>query len=57
MHGLFADLANLLVIRAVALRHNLTFWNYFGAAAFQSHTMVTEAQMKIQMMASVTAGE
>jgi hypothetical protein len=47
---------NLLVIRAAALRHNLTFWTYFGAAAFQGHTMVTEAQMKLQMMAAVTVG-
>lgn len=50
------DLDNLLVIRSVALRHNLSFWNYFGAAAFQGHTVVTEAQMQIQMMASATAG-
>lgn len=47
---------NLLVIRAAALRHNLTFWTYFGAAAFQGHTMATEAQMKLQMMAAVTVG-
>ena len=56
MFGCNVDLDNLLVIRSVALRHNLTFWNYFGAAAFQGHTVVTESQMKIQMMASVTAG-
>ena len=46
----------MLVLRSVALRHNLTFWNYFGAAALQGHTAVTEPQMKIQMMASATAG-
>ena len=28
-------LDNLLILRTAALRHNLTFWNYFGAAAFQ----------------------
>ena len=49
-------LANLLVIRSAALRNNLTFWNYFGAATFQGHTMVTEAQMKVQMMTSITTG-
>ena len=47
---------NLLVLRTTAQRHNLTWWNYFGAAAFQGHTMVSEAQMRLQMMASVTLG-
>ena len=49
-------LQNILVLRAAGLRHNLSWWNYFGAAAFQGHTMVTEIQMRVQMAASITAG-
>jgi hypothetical protein len=49
-------LENMMVLRDAAQRHNLTWWNYFGAAAFQGHTMVSEVQMKIQMMASITLG-
>eukprot|EP00037_Helgoeca_nana_P024501 m.260878 g.260878 ORF g.260878 m.260878 type:complete len:576 (+) comp26653_c0_seq2:155-1882(+) len=48
-------LDNLLIIRAAAKRHGLEFWNYFGAAAFQGHTVVTEVQMRQQMMVSITA--
>jgi len=50
-------LETMLTIRSAAIRHNLSaFWNYFGAAAFQGHTMVSEAQMRVQMMASITLG-
>eukprot|EP00038_Savillea_parva_P014223 m.214821 g.214821 ORF g.214821 m.214821 type:complete len:438 (-) comp27386_c0_seq1:116-1429(-) len=49
-------LDNLLILHAAGQRHNLTFWNYFGAAAFQGHTAVTEVQLQWQMMTSITAG-
>jgi hypothetical protein len=49
-------LENMMVLRDAAQRHNLTWWNYFGAAAFQGHTMVSEVQMKMQMTTSITMG-
>ena len=45
-------LDNVLVLRDVARRHNISsWWNYFGA-----NHMKSEAQMKMQMMTSITVG-
>ena len=49
-------LANVGILRSLGLRHGLRWWNYFGVAAFQGHTAVTEKQMELQMFASLTAG-
>jgi hypothetical protein len=49
-------LANVGILRRAGLKHNLRWWNYFGAANFQGHTSVTEKQLEIQMFASLTAG-
>ena len=47
---------NLRVIYATAVKHGIPFWNYFGASAFQGHTVVTEAQLRFQIFASITFG-